>query len=205
MPFFLFSQENDFQTWNSIELVYKKLKKTQILFESGVRFDDNSTTVSKCFIDLSVKKKYDELFSYYFGYRSISDKNNDLVFEKKKRFYIDTYFKKSISKRVKFNLRTRIQSQINSGFSFSQSRQNKLRNKVKFVYDFDKINLDLFLALETFYFIGSGFEKIRYVSGFEKPISKKIDLNISFMVQQNIENIVDELWFVFRGKLCYQI
>ena len=194
----------DFQTWSGLELKHN-IKKTEFLFEGGVRLADNSSIISKYFSEFVVKNSYNELVSYSFGYRYILQKNNELVFENNNRFYADISFKKSISKRIKLNFRTRIQSQTDVQFSFAQNMINKTRQKLKCTYDFKNTNLDTFLALEVFYILQDEFEKIRYVCGVEKPFGKQIDLGFDFMFQKELSVKSPDSIFAFRTKLSYRI
>lgn len=216
LPFILFGQQKDSQTWASLEIVYDEVKNTEFLFEGGIRLMDNSSIISKHFIDLACKRKYNNLFSYAVGFRHILDKNSDLIFEKKNRFYIDIFLKESISQRFKLNFRTRFQSQTDSQLSFNQKTKNKLRQKIKMSYDINNTNIDFILSSELFFLFNESsyfnFEKFRLVTGLEKPIGNKIDLNLNFLIQKEVvraqlfEDIDDKkLWYIFRLKMCYTI
>ena len=84
-------------------------------------------------------------------------------------------------------------------------------NKQKiFNFDFSKnnSNLDFYASLETFLFVHESnenidqiFEKVRYQIGVVKPLIKKLDLNISFLIQQNIDD--SSIFYVVRPKLTY--
>tara|TARA_B100001250_G_scaffold406853_1_gene426601 strand:- start:432 stop:1112 length:681 start_codon:yes stop_codon:yes gene_type:complete len=205
---FLFSQNKestkDLQTWHNLELKYKVLKKIDLAVEGGVRLIDNSKTVSKYFTDFSVTKKHNNLFSYSLGYRYLLNKNNDFLFEKKNRFYGDVRFKKKLYDRFLVNLRTRLQSQIDTDFDGEQNIKNKLRKKIKLNYYFKQIDLDVFSALEVFYFFHSGFEKTRYMIGVQKSLAKKLDLGLNLMYQDELLDPL-ESFFAFRTTVSYRI
>ena len=204
-PVFLFSQKNDFQTWNSVELKYDKIKNIDFIFEGELRLMNNARDISKYFSDFSIKRVHNNLFSYSFGYRHIFQKNNDLIFEKKNRFYADIAFKKPISKRFEFSFRTRVQSQIDAEFGFSENVKNKIREKIKCTYDFKNTDLDVFLGLELFYLVEGDFEKIRCMAGLEKSLLEKMDLSLDGMFQKDLKTSSPELLFIFRTTLSYTI
>ena len=143
------------------------------------------------------------MFNYSIGYRYILFREFDpLELEKKNRFYLDGYFKNSITNKFKYSIRTRFQTQVDRDFSFSQDVTNKLRKKIKLIYDVDKSNVDLVFSVESFYVLGDFFEKIRYQVGCVKPISKKTKFNISYMLQQELDH--SELFFIMRAKLSHE-
>tara|TARA_Y100001968_G_C19076600_1_gene580984 strand:- start:12 stop:683 length:672 start_codon:yes stop_codon:yes gene_type:complete len=204
----LFSQNKesatDFQTWNNLELKHKAFNSLDFVFKGGVRLMENSTRVSKYFSDLSVTKKYNNLFSYSLGYRYLLNKNNDLLFEKKNRFYGDFRFKKQAYNRFDLSLRTRIQSQIDTDFNGDQNIKNKLREKIKLNHNFKQIDLDIFSAIEVFYLFGDGCEKIRYMIGFQKSLVKKLDLELNLMYQDELDDPLESL-FAIRTTISYRI
>ncbi len=206
--FLIFSQNlessKDFQTWNNLELKHKVLKNFDFAFKGGVRLMDNSRNVSKYFTDLSITRKHNNLFSYSLGYRYLFNKNNDSLFDKYKRFYGDFRFKKKIYNRFSINLRTRFQSQIDPIFGFKENVKNKLREKIKFNYHFKEIDLDVFTALEFFYFFDNGFEKIRYIIGAQKSLIDKLDLGCNFMYQDELNDPFKSV-FAFRTTISYRI
>ena len=73
-----FSQGNDFQTWYSISLNKKVLKKTNFSIKSGLRPRENSSLFSKQFTDFRIKRKYNKHFSFSFGYRYINNSDEQL-------------------------------------------------------------------------------------------------------------------------------
>tara|TARA_Y100000994_G_scaffold117829_1_gene96745 strand:- start:377 stop:1075 length:699 start_codon:yes stop_codon:yes gene_type:complete len=194
----------DIQVWNGLELKYKGVKKTEFVFEGGIRFVDNATVVGKYFSDLSIKRKYNDIFSYSVGYRYLLNKNNDLVFEAKNRFYGDIRFKQDVTNRVSVSFRTRLQKQIDSDFSVSRQIKNKFREKIKCTYDWKNLDLDIFIGCELFYLFDEGVEKIRYIAGLEKSFGKRIGVGFDSMFQNDLLDSEASL-FVFRTTLSYTI
>ena len=55
LPSFLLSQEQDFMSWNNIELNYKVSKKTSLSLNNRIIFRENYSLFSKYFVDFKVK------------------------------------------------------------------------------------------------------------------------------------------------------
>lgn len=203
IPLFLFPQDNDHQTWTNLELKYRYAERVDFIFDGGLRFTDNSTLLSKYFFDFSMKRKCSNIFSFALGVRPVFKKNNDLFFERSTRFYGDARFKRSINKQMDFSVRTRIQTQIEEEFGFSENVKNKIREKVKLVYNLKDFDLDVFLSLELFYLFGESFEKVRYNMGLEKALIHNLNVNINYLVQNEFNTNPRELVFVLRSNIRY--
>ena len=206
--FFVLAQEEtlskDFQSWNNIELKYRVVKNLELILEGGFRLTDDLMTFSKYFSDFTIKRKHNNMLSYSLGYRYLLNKNNDLIFDKKHRLYADIRFKKLVYDRLIVSFRTRLQKQIDSEFGGSDNMKNKLREKLKFSYGFDNVNLDIFFGAETFYHLFDEFEKIRYIVGVDKSLDKKIDLCIDYIYQKELGDPL-ESFSVIRTTLSYKI
>ena len=57
LPIFCVAQEEDFQSWSTITLKQKVSKKFDFYLRSTVRYRENSSIISKAFIDLKIKYK----------------------------------------------------------------------------------------------------------------------------------------------------
>ena len=193
-----FSQDRDFQSWYAFELDYNIFKKTQFSINNEVRLRENSTVYSRYFTDFSLKRKYNKYFSYAAGYRFLVDKDTNL--EIKNRFYTDIYIKRNLLQRLNCNVRTRCQTQGDtSGY------KTKFRQKFKFNYDVKKIKLDLLVAFEYFYSFEDKIEKFRYSFGFIKPLSKKVDLNLNYILQKEFNSTSPQPISILRCKFSYDI
>tara|TARA_B100000530_G_scaffold231287_1_gene149641 strand:- start:190 stop:846 length:657 start_codon:yes stop_codon:yes gene_type:complete len=204
LPIIFYGQEKDFQQWTSLEINFPKVYKTDISFASSLRLEDDAAKISKYFFDLNFKREIQKFYKYSIGWRYIYDKNKDLDIIFKNRYYIDFYLKKDISKRIKFNSRTRIQSQIFNNSQQEKIIKNKLRQKFKFTYINSAINLDPFISGEIFYLINGGFQKFRIQSGFQYPFGNKIDLEISFLIEKRWDKPINTLWYVNKLKISYK-
>ena len=199
LPISVFSQENDFQTWTSILASKKILKKTNLMIKQGVRFRENSSLSSKLFTDLKIKSKYNKHFSFAIGYRFSNDWNRQLELSQKNRFYSDIYYKDKYKKRFLFDTRARLQTQGNiEGYTAT------FRQKSAMAYNIPKTKLEPSVALEYFLpFESMLIEKLRYTIGLSHPITKDLDAEIAYRIQQEfyIDNPIT--LFIFEGKLSY--
>ena len=197
-----FSQEKDFQNWNNFELNFSHKKNIDFSIDNGLRTTENFNTIIKYFSDISLNLKHSDVLNYSFGYRHIWKDTDDRI-ERMNRLYCSIYFKNKISKKIKYNIRHLIQTQQESEFGWSKNVESKLRQRIKFIYDLDVYNLDLFISVENFYVIKTGFEKLRYQIGCSKPILKNTKININYMIQKEFENN-SEIILALRTKITYE-
>ena len=199
LPISVFSQENDFQTWTSILASKKILKKTNLMIKQGVRFRENSSLSSKLFTDLKIKSKYNKRFSFAIGYRFSNDWNRQLELSQKNRFYSDIYYKDKYKKRFLFDTRARLQTQGNiEGYTAT------FRQKSAMAYNIPKTKLEPSVALEYFLpFESMLIEKLRYTIGLSHPITKDLDAEIAYRIQQEFYTDNPVTLFIFEGKLSY--
>jgi hypothetical protein len=199
LPISVFSQENDFQTWTSISASKKIIKKTNLIIKQGVRFRENSSLYSKLFTDLKIKSKYNKHFSFAIGYRFSNDWNKQLELSQKNRVYSDIYYKAKYKKRFLFDARARLQTQGNTeGYSAT------FRHKTALAYNLPKTKLEPSVALEYFLpFDSILIEKLRYTIGISHPITKDLDVELVYRIQQEFYANNPQTLFIFEGKLAY--
>ena len=201
LPISVFSQENDFQTWTSILASKKILKKTNLTIKQGARFRENSSLSSKIFTDLKIKSRYNKRFSFAIGYRFSNDWNRQSELSQKNRFYSDIYYKDKYKKRFLFDTRARLQTQGNiEGYAAT------FRQKSAMAYNIPKTKLEPSVALEYFLpFESMLIEKLRYTIGLSHPITKDLDAEIAYRIQQEFYTNNPETLFIFEGKLSYDL
>ena len=199
LPISVFSQGNDFQTWTSLSASKKIIKKTNLTIKQGVRFRENSSLYSKLFTDLKIKSKYNKHFSFAIGYRFSNDWDKQLELSQKNRFYSDIYYKDKYKKRFLFDARARLQTQGNiEGYTAT------FRHKSVLAYNIPKTKLEPSVALEYFLpFESILIEKLRYTIGLSHPITKDLDAEIAYRIQQEFYTNNPETLFIFEGKLSY--
>ena len=194
-----FSQENDFQTWTSISVSRKIIKKTNLTIKQGVRFRENSSLYSKLFTDLKIKSKYNKHFSFAIGYRFSNDWNKQLELTQKNRLYSDIFYKEKYKKRFLFDARARFQTQGNI-----EEYATTFRHKSALAYNIPKIKLEPSAALEYFLpFENMLIDKLRYTIGLSHPITKDLNAEIAYRIQQEFYANNPETLFIFEGKLSY--
>ena len=199
LPISVFSQENDFQTWTSISASKKIIKKTNLTIKQGVRFRENSSLYSKLFTDLKIKRKFTKHFSFSLGYRFSNDWNKQLVLGQKNRFYADIYYKEKYKRRFLFDARARLQIQGNI-----EEYAVTFRHKSALAYNIPKTKLEPSVALEYFLpFESILIDKLRYTVGLSHPITKDLDAEIAYRIQQEFYTNNPQTLFIFEGKLAY--
>jgi hypothetical protein len=201
LPLSLCAQENDFQTWTSVSASKKLVKKTDLFVKQGIRFRENSSLKSKLFTDLRIKRKYNKHLFYAVGYRYSNDWDKQLDLSQRNRFYADIYFRDKYKKRFLVSMRARWQTQGNI-----QGYSSVLRHKSALAYNIKKTKLEPSIAVEYFLYLESKLiEKMRYTLGLAHPISKKLDAEIVYRIQQEFYANNPETLFIFEGKLSYDL
>ena len=198
-PFFSVAQENDFQTWTSVSASKKLIKKTDLIVKQGARFRENSSVKSKLFTDIRIKRKYNKHFSFAVGYRFSNDWNKRLILSQKNRFYSDFYYKDKLKKRFLLDLRARWQTQGNF-----EEYSSLFRQKSIVAYNIRKTKLEPSFAIEYFLNIESILvDKLQYTFGISHPITKDLDAEIAYRIQQEYYVNNPETLYIFEGKLSY--
>jgi hypothetical protein len=199
LPISVFSQENDFQIWTSISASKKIIKKTNLTIKQGVRFRENSSLYSKLFTDLKIKSKYNKHFSVAIGYRFSNDWNKQLELSHKNRFYSDIYYKDKYKKRFLFDVRARLQTQGNL-----EEYAATFRHKTALAYNIPKTKLEPSVALEYFLpFESILIEKLRYTIRLSHPVTKDLNAEIAYRIQQEFYTNNTQTLFIFEAKLSY--
>ena len=191
------AQENDFQIWSLLSANDKVTYKTDINIKHGLRFRENGSLLSKSYSDIRLKYKYNKKVSVAIGFRDINEWNKQLSREQKSRYYSDLYLKHKLDRFV-FSIRNRYQKQGNTKIYTYLFRQ-----ELSISYNIRKNKLEPLLAAEYFYSEQKKINKLRYTLGFSYPISKDLDFDMSYRIQQqfNVEN--PETLFILSGKLAY--
>ena len=193
------AQENDFQTWTSFSANKKIIKNTRLSVKTGLRLRENSSLYSKLFTDLKIKSKYNKHFSFAIGYRFSNDWNKQLELSQKNRFYSDIYYKDKYKKRFLFDARARLQTQGNI-----EEYAATFRHKSALAYNIPKTKLEPSVALEYFLpFESILIEKLRYTIGISHPITKDLDVELAYRIQQEFYTNNPQTLFIFEGKLAY--
>jgi len=216
------SQENDFQTWYSVsstidfnvilvpDQVFTKTKrKGSITFKQGYRLRENSSLLSKQFSDFRFKLMLNKRLSFAMGYRYSTDWNIPLESRtlllypyvyNKHRYYSDIIVKKKLKKRFLVYSRSRYLYQGNS-FEYN----SVIREKVGISYNIRKTKLEPESSVECFYTWNESIDKIRYTLLISYPITKSLDFDLAYRIQQEFYVNNPETLFIFGGKLSYKL
>jgi hypothetical protein len=198
LPSFLLSQEQDFMSWNNIELNYKVSKKTSLSLNNRIIFRENSSLFSKYFVDFKVKIKYNKHISYALGLRHSTIRDVYFDFDDKSYTYSDLSFKYTINKAVKATLRNRFKVNIDE-------LESVFRQRIKLEYNLTSLPVLVINYFEYFYSREKKIQKIRYGFGVDKNISDKLKINMNYIIQRelNYENNLHA--FILSSKLTYKI
>jgi len=217
-----FAQENDFQTWHSVsstidfnvilvpdQLFTKTKRKGSITLKQGYRFRENSSLLSKQFTDFKFKIMINKRFSFAVGYRYSTDwdtplESSGLLYYpyvyNKNRYYSDIIIKKKLRKRLSVYLRSRYLYQGNA-FDYNSI----IREKVGMSYNIRKTKLNPESSVECFYTYNESVDKIRYTLLISYPITKNIDFDLAYRIQQEFYVNNPKTLFIFGGKLSYKL
>jgi len=195
-----FAQENDFQTWYSVSLNKKIIKKTNLSIKTGLRLRENSSLYAKQFTDVKIKRKYNKRISYAIGYRYINKWNIALNISNQNRFYADVNYKNKLSKRFAYAVRNRWQTQ-GSLYGYKMT----LRQKFALDYNIRKTKLSPSIATEYFLTLEDGINKLRSTIALGYPLNKKLDFELAYRIQQEFYVNNPETLFIFEGKLAYDL
>ena len=220
--FSVLAQENDFQTWYSVsstidftiiqvpdQLYTKTKRKGLITFRQGYRFRENSSLLSKQFSDFRFKLRLNKRLSFAMGYRYSTNwstplESSTLLFYpyvyNKHRYYSDIIIKKKVKKRFLVYLRSRYLYQGNT-FKYN----SVIREKVGMSYNIRKTKLEPESSVECFYIWNESIDKIRYTLLISYPITKNIDFDLAYRIQQEFYVNNPETLFIFGSKLSYKL
>ena len=195
-----FTQENDLQTWYSVSLNKKIIKKTTLTVKTGLRLRENSSLYAKQFTDVKIKRKYSKRIFYAVGYRYINKWNIALNISNQKRFYADVNYKNKFSKRFSYTVRNRWQTQGDL-FGYKMT----LRQKFGLDYNIKKTKLTPSISTEYFLTLEDGINKLRSTIALGYPLAKKLDFELTYRIQQEFYVNNPQTLFIFEGKLAYNL
>ena len=194
------SQQNDFQSWTSFRLSKKIYKRTNLSVKEGLRLRENSSIRSKVFTDVKLShniKKTDLKLAV--GYRFANEYNINFSSEYKHRYYFDfsSVYK---YKRFRFTLRDRIQLQ-----GYNSSYTPLYRQKIDVSYNVRKTPFEPFLQFEYFLNFDEEFEKLRYTIGFSHRIIKKVNADLFYRIQHQVNTSNPENFYILGTSISYKL
>ena len=197
LPIFCIAKEEDFQSLSTITLKQKVSKKFDFYLRSTVRYRENSSIISKAFIDLKIKYKIKKNMSFAFGYRDIHSWNYRLSRQNTERFYTDIVLRKKIDRYV-FFVRNRFQRQ-----GELNNYNNVFRQRFKLAYNIKGTKLEPAVSTEYFYHLTRQLNKLRHSIVLSYPLSKKIDFDLGYRFQHEINIARPKNLFILDAKLNY--
>ena len=198
--FSAFAQENDFQTWYSVSLNKKIIKKTNLSVKTGLRLREKSSLYAKQFTDVKLKRKYNKRISYAVGYRYINKWDIAFNISDQNRFYADVNYKNKFSKRFSYAVRNRWQNQGDL-FGYKMT----FRQKFALDYNIKKTKLSPSISTEYFLTLADGINKLRSTIALAYPLAKKLDFELIYRIQQQFYVNNPQSLFIFEGKLAYNL
>ncbi len=198
--FFLSAQENDLQSWHSFSLKNKINKTTDINLKVGARFRENSSLLDKNFLEVRLKKELNKRTSISTGYRNTFNYDTEFVLVKQNRFYFDLIYKNKLTKRLSYSIRNRWQNQV----SIYQSART-FRQKFSLEYNIRKTKLTPYCAVEYFSNSFDHINKLRSTISLSYPISKEIDVDFAYRMQNEFWVNNPQTIFIFETKISYSL
>mgnify|MGYP001299640355 FL=1 len=198
--FFLSAQENDLQSWHSFSLKNKINKTTDINLKVGARFRENSSLLDKNFLEVRLKKELNKRTSISTGYRNTFNYDTEFVLVKQNRFYFDLIYKNKLTKRLSYSIRNRWQNQV----SIYQSVRT-FRQKFSLEYNIRKTKLTPYCAVEYFSNSFDHINKLRSTISLSYPISKDIDVDFAYRMQNEFWVNNPQTIFIFETKISYSL
>ena len=198
--FSILAQENDFQTWHSISLRKKIIKKTSLTLKSALRLRENSSLYAKQFFDLKLKRVLSKRISFASGYRYSTNWDKELNISNNHRLYADFNYKNKFLKRWDYSIRNRcqVQGDINGCNMI-------VRQKLSLSYNIRKTKLSPDIASEYFLNLEDGIKKLRSTISLSHPIIKSLDFKLMYRIQQEFYVNNPETLFIFEGKISYNL
>ena len=198
--FFLFSQENDFQTWNSLSINKKLSKKSDLIYKFGLRFRENSSILSKQFYEIKYKYSILKRVAFSTGFRYSDNWDKKRIINRSNRFFLDILYKDKLNKRLSFSLRNRLQSQ---GFYYDYNLL--FRQKFSLNYNIRKTKFDPSISTEYFYNLDEGINKLRSGISFTNKITKNLDFDFGYKIQNEFGLTKANTFYILECKISYDL
>jgi len=180
LSFSSFSQDQDFQIWSGAEVKYKWSKKLSFGLEQNLRTTHNSLLVGKTFTEFKANYNLPKKMSLSGGYRFMQLYIGEKALGH--RFFADFKYNYKLE-RLKLGYRYRFQHQFTN-----EDVRNTARNRLKLSYNLPKTSIEPFVAAESFYTFFRGFDKYRLTVGVSEKFGKKLQGNIFYRYQREVNN-----------------
>ena len=182
------AQYQDFGTWWNVDFSKKINKDFSAGLKVSQRFNENSIRYDRSLATISVEYGGFKDLSIEGGYRLVLVRDNDLSFATRYRFHVNAVYGLKFGD-IKISLRDQLQygfdelGTINDYYSNALTNRTRLKGSYK-IYGTPLTayaSYELFLDLNSSY--GAGFSGHRIQAGTEMRISNRMDLDLSYMME----------------------
>jgi hypothetical protein len=183
MGFHAHAQINDFKSWNTLSIEKTFSKKTSLILQQEVRFDNNATHFNDYLTVLGGQYAFNKHLKVRGFYRYTLTNDIEDGQEKEHRLYTDVVFGYNI-KRIILNYRTRyqvkfVQTEIN--------RWHHIRNRFTVKYDIPKSSLLPYIQYEFYYSLNhpalNKIDRQRCALGIQFDINNDLSISSFYRVQ----------------------
>lgn len=206
------AQVNDFETWNSINLSIKPIKKTTFYLSQELRMFENSTQFKKYLVDVGGEVKVYKKFKLTLGYRY--SRFNDLPEAYKNEHLFSGSLGYSLGfDRFNLSVQTKFQHSYEvNGWKTIRSTETTFRNKLSLAYDIYRSPLSPYAYYELFTLLnepdGTYNEKYRLLGGVKYKLQGSQSIAAFFGIQKSllkaentyITGLKYSITFDFKGK-----
>jgi hypothetical protein len=191
---FGYSQNNDFGIWPNIYLQKGLSKRLNIHINQQTRFNQNVSQLSYLYADMGFGYRLNKYMLVNLDYVIARKRNSDNFFSTRHQYYISLVMKKNI-RRYRVTYRAMLQEQNHDVLSSKTGSilQSYFRNKVTLRYELNKF-LTPYIASELYYHfntraVNNSFSRIRYFVGVFYHLGKRSDLELYYLIQQDLNQI----------------
>lgn len=175
------AQENEWNTWTSLELNKKIKKKLELSLSPEVRFT-NQFSVDEYFLEAGLEYKLFDFLKVGAKYRYLVNERETKSTEYFRRIALDLKGNYEF-KRFDFQLRTRY-TNYNELETDNDSKDNYLRYRLKAEYNIKKSKIAPNIGIEFFQLLkDNDFDKVRYFIGASYKINKHHKVEINYLLQ----------------------
>lgn len=184
-----FSQNNDFESWNSLELETDITKRLSFSVEQELRLNNNATSLSDYVTQAGFSYELNNYIRLKGYYRFALKSDDDFQQEYEQRIIGDLWSRYEWE-RFSFYCRLRYQmSFIPEQYAeLGMETEQHFRQRFSLKYNVPKTPFTPFFEAEYYYILShpieNYFDKSRYTLGFEHPVIKNLDAEVYFRYQQ---------------------
>ncbi len=203
------SQNRDAGLWTSISVEAKLVKKLSANISQEFRFDENMTRLGTAFTDVGIEYKLNKNFRFAVNYRYTQKHSKEDYYSYRHRFYTDIKYSKKI-KPFEVSVRSRFQDQYSDIGRASDGgiAEYYFRNKLSLNWNTKKpyspyISVELFSPLT--YLRNVAFDNIRSSAGVEYTFTKHQKIDLSYMIQKELNVSNPQTDFIIEIGYSYKL